>query len=285
MKAFALFVALIVSPMVGAGQLQVITSVLPVLTIAELIGGDHVIVNTLWQSGQNPHFYELSPKKISALSRAELYIKTGLPFEDVVQDRMRSVNSGMLIIDMSSEDEHPSRGSQSEHHHDHHHQAGYDPHVWTSPLRMKALGREILDALIKLDPEHRDDFRKNHEAFSDRIDALDQEIRQILSQATSRSFMVYHPAWGHFATTYDLKQIAIEHEGKPPAPRQLATLIEQAKKDRIGVILVQPQIDDRLARHVADIIGARVVIIDPLSPDYFAAMLRLARELSMDTAQ
>ena len=42
----------------------------------------------------------------------------------------------------------------------------------------------------------------------------DAEIRSLLDSLVERSFVVYHPAWGHFAREYGLEQRAIEEEGE-----------------------------------------------------------------------
>jgi zinc transport system substrate-binding protein len=46
------------------------------------------------------------------------------------------------------------------------------------------------------------------------------------------------------------------------------------------VVFVQPQFDRRLAAQVAEAIGGRVVAIDPLAPDYFANLRRVADALA-----
>jgi zinc transport system substrate-binding protein len=89
--------------------------------------------------------------------------------------------------------------------------------------------------------------------------------------------MVFHPAWGYFADAYGLTQIPIENEGKRPGPRSLNALIEQARREGIRVVLVQPQFDRRAAEQVADAIGGRVIAIDPLDSNYFDTLRRMAR--------
>ena len=80
--------------------------------------------------------------------------------------------------------------------------------------------------------------------------------------------MVFHPAWGYFAKTYGLKQVPVEIEGKEPKPAQLKHLIEEARKDGIKVIFVQPQFSARSAETIARAIDGQVVLADPLHPDW-----------------
>ena len=93
----------------------------------------------------------------------------------------------------------------------------------------------------------------------------------------SRRFMVFHPAWGYFADTYGLTQIAIEQEGKEPGARALTALIEQARAKQVRVIFVQPQFNRKTAQRLAAAIGGRVEPIDPLAENYIDNLRRVAR--------
>ena len=102
------------------------------------------------------------------------------------------------------------------------------------------------------------------------------ELSATLSGLESRTFLVYHPAWGYFADAYGLTQIPIEREGKAPGARRLTALIEQARATGTRVIFVQPQFDRRAAERVAQAINGRVEAVDPLAPDYADNLRRVA---------
>ena len=126
----------------------------------------------------------------------------------------------------------------------------------------------IRDRLTALDPVHAGDYADRHDAFVGELDALDREIRALLDPLANRRFMVLHPAWGYFADAYGLTQLAIEHDGKEPGARTLATLIAQAGRENVRVVFVQPQIDRRSAVQIARAIGGTVIAVDPLAADY-----------------
>ena len=155
--------------------------------------------------------------------------------------------------------------------------AGFpDPHVWLSPPLARRMAARIRDVLTELDPAHRNEFARNDAAFAADLDALDQEIRARVSNLQQKAFLTFHPAWGYFADTYGLKQIAIESEGKEPGPRTLLQLIDQAKRLKIKVVFVEPQFSKSSAEMVAREIGGRVVAIDPLAQDYIRNMRHVA---------
>lgn len=162
---------------------------------------------------------------------------------------------------------------------DHVHDAG-DPHVWTSPRLVARMSVNIRDTLAELDPTHAADFARNQAAFAAELTSLDSEIRALLTDLPSRQFLVFHPAWGYFAQDYDLIQVPIEQGGKEPGPRTLAALIDEARRDGIRVVFVQPQSDPRFAARIAEAIGGQLIAIDPLAPDYLSNLRAVARQIA-----
>ena len=274
-----LFVLLMLPALARAADpLTVFVTVVPQETFVSRIGGEHVRVNALVRAGQDPHAYEPTARQIAALAEADLYVRVGVGFEDAWMPRLLAANPRMRVLD--AQDGIEVRRKAAGHDHgdpDHGHDHGdVDPHVWTSPARVKIMGARIRDALADLAPEYAADFAANYDRFAADLDALDTEIRARLAGVENRRFMVYHPAWGYFAEDYDLDQVAIEREGKEPGARALTAMIEQARREGIRVIFVQPQLNPSSAEQVARSIGGQVAVIDPLSGDYFENLRRVA---------
>jgi len=171
-------------------------------------------------------------------------------------------------------------GHDHEHGHDcaDHLHEGLDPHVWLSPAQVKIQATAMRDALIATDPAGADAYRAGYEAFAADVSALDKKLRAAFAAVPEgqRKFMVFHPAWGYFARQYGLTQVPVEREGKEPGPAQLAAIIDEAKKDGVRVVFVQPQFSDRNAEVVAKAIGGSVVGVDPLAEDWLANMEKVA---------
>lgn len=172
-----------------------------------------------------------------------------------------------------------SHGHPEDEDHAHEHREIADPHVWMSPLLLERIVANMIEAMAKADPPHAAEYRQRGEQLIAEIDALHQKIADSLKPYHGRAFYVFHPAFGYFAETYGLEQVAVEIGGKSPTPKQLGELIERAKADRVKVIFVQEQFDKRSAELVAEAIGGVVVAIDPLSEDLFSTLERLAEEI------
>ena len=235
------------------------------------------------QPGDSPHTYDPTPRQVAALARADLYVAIGGTFEDAWMGRIRGVNPKMQVLDsgegIALRPIEAHEGAQG-HDADGHEHGPSDPHLWTSPLLVKQMALRIRDSLSGLDPANAALYATNAAAFTAELDALDRDIRARLAGVAGSRFMVYHPAWGYFADTYGLIQIPIEHEGKEPGPRALAALIDQARRDGVRLIIVQPQFSRKAAAQVATAIGGRVEVVDNLAADYAANLRRVADALA-----
>lgn len=249
----------------------VFASTLPVQYLVDRIGGKRIDSKVMVKPGHSPATFEPSPKQMAALSEAQLFIRIGVPFEKSWIKKISSINPEIDIVDARYRPETTEVGAAAEQIDDHKH----DTHVWTDPLACIELSETITQALIKHDPEGAAIYWQNLRDLTHEFIGLDATLREKLSGLAQRKFMVFHPAWGHFAQRYGLTQIAIEHEGKSPGSQSLNKMIESARKEEIQKILVQPQFDKKQARTIATAINARLIEVDPLAyniPESLTAM-------------
>ena len=265
-----------------AGEpIPVFVSIPPQKYFVEKIGGNLVNVFVMVPPGANPHIYEPRPNQMAALSKARIYFAIGVTFEDAWLPRFAKLNPQMRIV-------HTDKGIDKMAMVAHHHNEGkgvknkegtkhtdrenapgaLDPHVWVSPPEVKIIARNIMEALLEIDPANSLTYKSHHDAFIIEIEELDRDLKKIFSDKKGLKFMVYHPGWGYFARAYGLEQVPVEGEGKEPKPEQLKALIEHSRKDGIKVIFVQPQFSIKSAEVIAKAIGGQVIFADNLSQDW-----------------
>ena len=252
--------------------IPIFVSITPQKYFVERIGGNDVKVEVMVHPGESPATFNPKPKKMSRLANAILYFSIGVPFERIWISRLKAIQPDLKFISLNQNLSSKIKSGHS--------QDKQDPHIWLSPLLAKKMVAKIEAALSKAKPERAEFFKINHIALTQELDILDQEIRDIIATAKSRNFMVFHPAWSYFAETYDLKQVAIEHQGKEPGPRALQKIINIGKKLKIKTIFVQQQFGLSVANNVSKIIGANVQEIDPLAENYFENMRKTAKAIS-----
>lgn len=254
-------------------KVNCIVSVLPEQTFAKAIGGDKVNVTVMVPPGQEPHTYEPKPSQMREISKADLYLTLGVPFEESWLPKLRNQNSKMEIINVGKGVE---RVEITKNHHN-----GLDPHIWTSPENVKIIAKNIYSALMAKDKVNSDYYKSNYEKFLTKIDETDKEIKKILSSLPKGTkFMVFHPAWGYFAKEYGLEQIAIEAGGKEPKPKQLIHLIDEAKKQKVKAIFTEPEFSQKAAKLIAKEAKINVVAVSPLNPNWSQNLIDLAKAIS-----
>lgn len=282
-----LFVVLVGCALPGlafAEKMQVAVGVAPVEHFAKKIGGEFVHTTLLVPAGADAHTYEPKPSQMRALSRVALYLSVGLEFEKAWEARLKGANPKMLMVRTDAglkkqpmPEGHEDHGHVAKAGHGHHEEL--DPHVWVSPMQARQMAATIAAAFAKADPAHAKAYTANLAAFQKEIDALDAQIKGLFASvpANKRGFLVFHPAWGYFALDYGLTQTSIEFEGKEPSPRRLAAIVSLAKAKGAQAIFVQPQMSQRTAGTIAQAVGAKLVVADPLAENWAANLLRVAK--------
>lgn len=297
MLATAAFLAVaLVSPVCAADRIEAFASIPPQAYLIERVGGDRVRVSILVQPGQSPHTFEPSPSLASALSRSDVCFSIGLPFEDQLLRDVEAANPDLLVIDsITGLETHGVDSTAGAHAHDadsdagthahgvdstgsHHHET--DPHVWLSPRAAVKIAGNVRDGLASVDPEGIQLYDENLARLTAELAALDSEIAATLAPYRGMSFFVFHPAYGYFAREYGLRQIAIEVDGREPGPRDLASVLSEAKDRRVRTLFLQPQHSSPVAETAAREIGAEIEMLDPLGQDYFAMMKQITQRIS-----
>lgn len=268
--------------------ISIIVTITPQKEIVSSIGGEQVDIAVMVPAGQSPHTYEPTPEQLIKVSQANAYfiVGSGVEFEHTHLDTIKEQNSDLIIFDCSEEitvvsfDEHygydHDDGHDGEHHH---HQGGTDPHIWTSPVNFKKMAEIVYNGLVEIDPNNQETYFQNYQNYISQLDSLHEHILDMLEPYEGRSFMVYHPAWGYFGDTYELKQIAIEEGGKQPGPTGIFAIIQQAQNESISVIFVSPQFDTSSAETIAEQIDGEVAFANPLMTDYIETLTSLAESL------
>lgn len=291
-------------------------SLAPQAWLVQRIGGERVRVEVMIPGGSDPHTFQISDGDVTRLARSRIFFASGMPFERspacqaVLRDgksRVVDLREELIRRGLIASDEQPGESDDHEYHedheghddhdhghdhasdyaHDHAHDHGHDHghahegafHVWLSPRLLKAQAETVARVLEEADPAGGAVYRQGLAAVSSELDALDAELRAKLAPLRGRTFFVYHPAWECFAADYDLRQVAIEKEGKEPTDRELSELQQLAAQAEIKLILTQPQISSRAAEAVAQTAGLRMETANPLAPDPTAELRRLAEVL------
>ena len=253
-------------------------SILPLKYFADKIVGPTWRVEVTVPPGVGPETYSPTPKQMMMLGEAKAYFSIGfLGFEQAWLENFKSTNPNLQIFVTSKDID---LIKENEQHGNHMHVQGVDPHIWSSPKAAAQIARNICNGMVQIDPKNSELYKKNLGSLLLEIAAVDSKVAQLLTRATSRKFIVFHPALGYFARDYGLEQLSIEFEGKIPSPRHLQSVIESAKAENIRFILIQKEFDKENAEIIAKETNSKIIQIDPLDYHWPEQMITIAEKLS-----
>lgn len=256
----------------------------PYKYLASRLAGDAFEVRSLVLESDDPHAYSPTPKQVAKVSKAAILFTGEMGFEE---DLAKKVSDGTRIKVYSLTDqvellagacEHDHHDHDHDHAHDdddhdhahddhHHHDHGEsDPHVWLSPKLLINQARQIAGVLKNATADEKESvaIEMNLQNLVADLNKLDTELAEKLAPMKGQKFYVYHGAFAYFAKAYGLEQKAIEVGSRRPEAKQITSLVEQAKKDKVKMIFVQPQFDQSSANAIAEAISGKVLPLDPL---------------------
>jgi len=246
----------------------VTVSITPQKYFAEQLLPDDYEVNVMVPPGSSPATYEPTPRQLQLLSKSAAYVRIGaIEFEQVWMNKIRDNNPDLEIIHSDKSVEYLKEGQER------------DPHIWTSPQRVKTLVSNMAERFKSLFPEESTTIESNREDLMHRINEVHKTIKNQLKPHEGRAFIIYHPALAYFANDYQLEQIAIEHHGKEPSAHDMEHIMKKGQDMNIKTVFIQKQFDRQSAVTIAEEIDAKVITINPLSEKWDEAMLDIASKL------
>lgn len=265
----------------AGAALPVITSLLPLAWLVDEAGGDRVSASALLTAGDDPHGFTPRPGHVQRLASARLLVMVG-GLDDWARRLLPDSKTAPALLVLGELPGLPSPAG----HPRHEGHADRDPHLWLDPLLVRDhVLPALVAALVSLDPDGAAYYQARGQALAHELGQLDEQIRDTLNAAHCRYYLAWHDAWSWFAGRYDLEELGIvEHSpGAGASARQLAALVESARRHSVPAILVQPRAGRRNAVTLAKEFSATVVTADPLGDprdpsrgDYFALMRALA---------
>jgi zinc/manganese transport system substrate-binding protein len=224
-----------------------------------IVGGDRVEVVTLVGPNGDAHVYEPTPSDARRIAGAQVIFANGMGFEGWIPRLLKASGSKAPVVTASTGVK-PVKAAAHGHGHDHGSSA--DPHAWQSVANAKLYVANIRDGLIKADAAGKASYEANAAAYTAKLDALEQEVKDTVAKipADRRKVITTHEAFGYFQQAYGVAFIApqgVSTESEASA-RDVAKIITQIKKQKIPAVFLENVSDPRLSKRIADEAGAKI---------------------------
>ncbi|MCP9841941.1 zinc ABC transporter substrate-binding protein [Synechococcus sp. J7-Johnson] len=297
------------SPGSSGKSIKVVTTFLPITLFSRAVAGDCAEVKALIPASSGPHDFQARPGDLAALREAKVLVKNGLEMEGFLDKLVASAENpalkvidssrGVATIDSPEEPGHTDAKAEvdAEHSHETGHGHGHghthgavNPHIWLDPLRAVQQVETIRDGLVKADPSCAEGYRRNAEAYTTQLRALNTEIAGQLKPFQGKTFVAFHDFAPYFAERFGLKaEFVVDVPEINPTPADLQRVSEIVERSQLQALLSEPQEGNRSFNALAKDLGVRVSVFDPMETaseqasrdpgTYFSVMRRNVADL------
>lgn len=273
---------------------MIITTLFPQYDFARQIVGDKFEVRLLLPPGGDSHSYEPTPRDIIDINNAELFVYTGDDMEAWAKTILAGIdNKELNVLDLSKniallntgehdnetdtdhmdethEENHNShiegeKHSEEEYTHEEHeeenifghtHSHNVDPHYFTSPKNAMIMLTDIYEEIVELDPENGEYYKKNYDAYMEKLVDIDEEIYEIVENADYDTIYFGGKfALLYFVQEYDLQYVSpfdsCAHEAEAN-PKSIVEIIECMEQHGVNTVFYEELVDPRVANIIAE---------------------------------
>ena len=249
-------------------RLRVVTTVSPITSIVENVGGLRIRLEGVVPEGVNSHTFEATPSMAKLISQADLIILNGLFLEQPTLALAESnKKEEAVILSLGEKTVSPEEWqfdfSFPE-------SAGHpSPHLWPDPNLGMRYAELVHEQLVAMDPENADYFSDNLNRFRTNVDDMDQAIRAAVATVpeSSRKLLTYHDSWAYFAREYGMEVVGAVQPSNfsQPSVKEVAALIDQVKELDLPAVFGSEVFSSDVLEAIANDAGTKFV--DDLADD------------------
>ncbi len=283
-------------------KLTIAVSIKPLHSLVSTIAGDNADVRLLLTK-QSPHDAIMKPSHIKLLQQSDVIFYISDDFENFIMRALASLpdkNSkyayGMTqdaSLRLLSYDEKPHDEDDGHNGHSHNgaHTSGIDPHLWLSPHNAQQMVRFISQKLQTHAPKDRAIYQRNEAALLTKLQALDNELAQILQPVKHKPYIVLHNSYQYFQTHYGLAQpvIITNYPEHGASAKQIIALNKHVKamaqQQQISCIFHEAEFDTQIGNALNQQQDIRIIPLPLIGYDiaagaqhYFMLMHKVAND-------
>jgi len=186
------------------GKIDVVTTLAQIAEPISIIGGDHVVVESLMGPGVDPHLYRATQGDIKKLKDSDIVFYSGLNLEGNMTEAFEKIGSKKPVRGIAESIPTEKLLEDAT--------GAIDPHVWFDIELWKIALEAATEELTKFAPEYADEFEANKESYFNELDALLAESKELLTQIPEdkRVLVTAHDAFGYFGRAYNIKVVGLQ---------------------------------------------------------------------------
>jgi len=274
-------------------KIKVTTSIVPLASIVNYIGGNLVKAESLVPAWVSPHGFDLKPNQIVSIEKSDLIVYLDLDHVDGFlnksieeKNNIIAVKEGIKLLEAKWHDhsDHEDEHNEDEHHEDEHHEDEHhedehhedenhstDPHIWGSAENAYLIAKTILNELVKISPEDKNYFNSNLESFKAELESVKVNFESNINEKQQGDFIVFHDAYNYLFAELNIdsnkKHVFRNSELSDPNSKEVKFLIDEIKELSIKTAYKEPQLDSNNLKKIASDYNLGIYVLDPIWND------------------
>jgi zinc transport system substrate-binding protein len=251
----------------NTNQDKVSVTIFPIFDIVRNVAGDEVEVVLILPPGASPHTFDPTPQEIKEMVGSQAVFAVGHGLDSWVSKISESAgvektiivdkNINLTTFELDDEDGSHVSGELL---------TNFNPHYWLSVKNANQIAGQVRDELVLLFPDKQVEITSNYKKYIARLNLLDSQITEELSELDSLDIATFHNAWWYFAKDYDINIVATfeEFPGEAPTAVYLKNFQEDIRESETKVIFAEPQFSTSPLEPIANDLGVSISTLDPI---------------------
>lgn len=278
MRIYQFLLAMLISlPLMAHASINIVAAENVYGEVAKQLGGDHVTVTNIINSpSQDPHLFNTNPSTAIAISHADIIIYSGADYDPWMQallsiktDKSKTVIEVAKLMQISS---------------------GSNPHIWYLPKTMPTFAQRLVNELIRLDPQHANDYNEHLKHFLADYQKIFAKISDLKNRYDKTPIISTEPIFTYLSDSIGLTMHAEAFQASimndvPPSVTDIKAFIDDLNERKVRVLIYNDQVVNPMTKRMLDlakknniaIVGVTEML--PLDKTYIQWMLEQLNEL------
>lgn len=235
---------------------EIVTSFYPIYVFTKTLteGAENVNVTNMTASDTGClHDYQLMPRDLKKLEKADLFIINGVGMESFM-DKVIEGTDGLEITDTSKDIEIITSDGEA------------NPHIWLYILNARKQVEAITESLVARNPENTSVYLSNEAEYVSRLNELHYEFNNAVCELTDKKIITTHSAFDYMAHWYGLQiagTVMSEHNSEPTAA-EISQLVDISKNEGVRAIFKELDYPQTAVNTIAKEAGLPVYTLNPM---------------------
>lgn len=251
-------------------KLNIVTTIFPQYDFTRAIVRDKANLTMLIKPGTETHSYDPSPSDIIQIQNSDVFIYIGGENDEWVKGILESMDISnkkiiRLIDCVSPVEEEIIEGMEEDEEHSSEEHIEYDEHIWTSPKNAILMINAIAEVLCEVDTENAGTYIENAAAYCGEIQALDDEIIDIVGSAKN-NLLVFGD---RFPFRYFVDEFGLEYRAAfngcstetECSAGTMAYLMDTVEKNNISHVFYIELSNANIAKAISEQTGAKMLLL------------------------